>query len=171
MSLEQVSARNVSFQGAELPLVQLADCRFEAGDFASCTLDKAYMRRVELIGCRLLGATLAEADLRDVLFARCNANLAHFWNTRFRAVRFEHCTLHEASFDGADLTGAVFYKCDLSGADLRNTRLKGADLRGSSLAGIKINSNDVAGAVIDPIQALELIQLLGVVVRAEDAGT
>ena len=38
-------------------------------------------------------------------------------------------------------------------------------------AGIKINSNDVAGAVIDPIQALELIQLLGVVVRAEDAGT
>lgn len=168
LSLEQIDVRGGSFQEAELPLLQCADCRFDATDFASCALHKAYLRRVEFSGCRLVGLKLTDADLADIRFSRCQARLARCWTSRCKAVRFEHCALQEASFDGSDLSGAVFYKCDLSGADFRNARLKGADLRGSTLSGIQVNSKDLAGVIVDPAQALALIQLFGVTVLAED---
>lgn len=170
VSLEGLDVRGGSFQEASLPLVQVADCRFDATDFASCALEKAYLRRVELLGCRLVGVKLNEADLQDVLFARCNARLARFWNMRGAAIRFEQCALQEASFEGANLAGAVFARCDLSGADLRNTNLAGADLRGSTLAGIRVNAKDLKGAIVDAAQAVELIGLFGVKVLPDEAG-
>lgn len=169
VSLEGLDLRGGSFQEATLPLLQVADCRFDATDFASCALEKAYLRRVELLGCRLVGVKLNEADLQDVLFARCNARLARFWNMRGVAIRFEQCALQEASFEGANLAGAVFVRCDLSGADLRNTNLAGADLRGSTLAGIRVNAKDLKGAIVDAAQAVELIGLFGVKVLADEA--
>ena len=168
VSFEQLDVRNSSFQNANLPLLQSADCRFDSTDFANCSLHKAYLRRVEFTGCRLTGLKLTDADLEDIGFSRCNARLARCWTSTGKAIRFEHCALQEASFDGSNLSGAVFYKCDLSGADFRNAKLKGTDLRGSTLSGIKINSKDLAGVIIDPTQALELIQLFGVAVRPED---
>lgn len=168
VSFDQLDVRGGSFNAAELPLLQMADCRFDTTDFASCALEKAYVRRAEFVGCRLVGLQIGNADLADVRFVRCNARLLRCWESTAKSLRFEHCALQEASFDGSDLSGAVFAHCDLSGADFRNARLKGADLRGSTIAGIKLNSRDIAGAIIDPGQALELIQLFGVVVRSEE---
>ncbi len=168
ISFEQLIVRGASFQHAELPLLQASDCRFDSADFASCVLNKAYFRRVELLGCRLMGMTLTDADLADVRFSRCNLSLARCWSSTYRTVRFEHCSLQEASFDGSDLSGAIFTKCDLTKADLRNTKLKQTDLRGSIITGIQINAKDLAGAIIDPSQAIELIHLLGVIVQPED---
>lgn len=167
VAFEQLDVRSGSFQEAELPLLQIADCRFDTTDFANCSLGKAYLRRVELLGCRLLGLKLTDADLEDVLFSRCNARLLRCWTSSAKSLRFEHCALQEASFDSSNLAGAVFYHCDLSGADFRNAKLRGADLRGSTLSGIQINSQDLAGIIIDPSQAIELIQLFGVTVRGE----
>lgn len=169
VALAELDIRQGSFAAAELSLLQATDCRFDTTDFASCSLNKAYIRRVEFAGCRLIGLQLTDADLEDVRFSRCNGRLARFWSSSLKSVRFEHCTFPEASFDGSNLTGAVFYKCDLRGADFRNARLKGADLRGSLLAGLQVHSNELAGVIIDPAQALDLIQLLGVTIRAEEA--
>lgn len=167
-SFEQLDVRNTSFQDANLPLLECADCRFDTTDFANCALNKAYFRRVEFVGCRLIGAKLSDADLADIRFVRCNARLLRCWTSIARTLRFEQCDLQEASFDGSDLSGAVFYKCNLAGADFRNTRLKGTDLRGSQIAGMKVQGKDLAGVIIDPTQALELIQLFGVQVRTEE---
>lgn len=167
-SFEQLIVRNVSFQQTELRLLQSIDCRYDACDFANAALEKAYMRRNEFTGCRMLGLKLMDADLQDISFAACNFQLLRCWTSHLKAVRFEHCNFREASFDGTDLSGVVFYKCDLSQADLRNTKLKGADLRGSSIAGMQVLGKDLAGVIIDPGQALELIQLFGVTVRTEE---
>ena len=167
-SFEQLDVRNTSFQDANLPLLECADCRFDITDFANCSLNKAYLCRVEFIGCRLIGTKLTDADLADIRFVRCNARLMRCWTSLARTIRFEQCDLQEASFDGSDLSGAVFHKCNLSGADLRNAKLKGTDLRGSQIAGIKVHGKDLAGVIVDPTQALELIQLFGVQVQTED---
>jgi len=166
--LTQLDVRNGSFHDAVLPLLQATDCRFTTTDFANCALEKAYLRRVEFIGCRLIGIQISDADLQDIRFSRCNARLARYWTSSCKAMRFEQCALEEASFVGSNLAGAVFANCDLRGADFRNTNLSGADLRGSTLTGMQVHSKDLKGAIIDPRQALELIELLGVIVRAED---
>ncbi|MCU0492564.1 MAG: pentapeptide repeat-containing protein [Chloroflexaceae bacterium] len=168
VAFEQLVVRHSSFQHAELTLLQAADCSFDTVDFANVALAKAYMRRVEFIGCRLLGLKLVDADLSDVVFTRCNGRLARFWTSTCKAIRFEQCGLQEASFDGTDLSGAIFHKCDLSGADFRNARLKGADLRGSTLANLQVHGKDLHGVIVDPAQAIELIQLFGVEVRSAE---
>jgi uncharacterized protein YjbI with pentapeptide repeats len=165
---ERLDVRGGSFHDAALRLLQATDCRFDTTDFANCALEKAYLRRIEFLGCRLIGIKIGDADLEDIRFSRCNARLLRCWASSCKSIRFDQCALQEASFDGSNLAGAVFYKCDLIGADFRNTNLEGADLRGSTLAGIQIQSKDLKGAIIDPAQALELVQLLGVIVRPED---
>lgn len=167
LMLEYIQSRQSSFQDCELPMLQCTDSRFEGDDFANVSLDKAYLRRVALVGCRMIGSVITDGDLEDVLFQRCRLDLARQWNTRYVSVRFEHCSLREASFDGSNLAGVTFYKCDLSAADFRNTRLRGADFRGSIIDGIKITSQELTGAIIDPLQAVQLVELLGVVVRPE----
>jgi uncharacterized protein YjbI with pentapeptide repeats len=163
--LECIQSRNGSYQQVELPLLQCSDSQFEHDDFAGAVLEKPYLRRVSFGGCRLMGLAITDGDLQDVLLRRCQLDMARVWTTRCVAVQFDHCTLREASFDGSDLSGVVLRNCDLTGADLRNTRLRGADLRGSTIEGLRVRSQDLAGAIVDPQQAVALIELFGVVVR------
>lgn len=59
----------------------------------------------------------------------------------------------------------VLNDCDLRLARLTSARLAGADLRGSNLEGIEAGPGDLHGAIIEPMQAADLIALLGVTLR------
>jgi uncharacterized protein YjbI with pentapeptide repeats len=165
VSFEQLQLAGVRMQQARLPLLQAVDTRWETSDVAGGVFEKAYLRRVEFQGCRLLGTSLLNSDLEDVRFTRCMANMLRVWTSRCRSVRFEHCSLCDASFDGADLAGVVFENCDLTGADFRNANMKGTDLRGSTITRLQIGARELTGVIVDPAQAVQLIQLFGVVVR------
>lgn len=167
--LEQSLCRRVRFAQAELSLAQLVDVQLDTCDFAGATLSKAQLRRVALVSCRLLGTALLDARLDDVLIQRGNGEALRCWNATLRAVRFERCSLRAASFTGSNLAGVVFSDCDLSGADLRDTNLRGADLRGSTIAGLQVGLRELQGAIVSPAQAVELAQLLGLVVAPEDS--
>jgi hypothetical protein len=43
--------------------------------------------------------------------------------------------------------------------------MKGTDLRGSTITRLQIGARELAGVIVDPAQAIQLIQLFGVVVR------
>jgi len=164
---EQVSCTRVSFNQSQLALAQLLDARLDSCDLAGAEWTKAHLRRVELSACRLVGFRLSDSSLDEVLIAKCNAELARFWSSSFKAARFDHCVLREASFDGSDLSGVVFRDCDLSNADLRNAKLKGADLRGSTITGVRVGIKDLQGAIVTASQAIQLAGLLGVIVQEE----
>lgn len=166
--LDQVYFKRVSLSQTQLTAPQVIDSRLEACDFAGAEWEKAYFRRIELLGCRLVGAKLIQANIEDVVIKDCNGELALFWESSFKAVRFERSTLREASFEGANLSGVVFDTCDLQKADLRNTKLVGTDFRGSMLSGIQVGIKELQGAIIDPAQAVQLADLLGMTVRTAD---
>ncbi|HJZ49999.1 MAG TPA: pentapeptide repeat-containing protein [Roseiflexaceae bacterium] len=143
---------------------QLLDVRLDGCDLAGAEWEKAHLRRVEFSGSRLVGLRLSDSSLEDVAIVKCNAELARFWSSSFKGVRFDHCVLREASFEGSDLSRVVFRGCDLGKADLRNTRLKGADLRGSTITGVQVGIKDLQGAIVTSSQAIQLAGLLGVMV-------
>lgn len=164
--LDQVHFKQVRLNQTHLATPQVIDTRLESCDFAGVEWDKSYFRRIEMLGCRLVGARFIQADIEDALIKDCNGDLAVFWESTLKAVRFEQSTFREASFAGANLSGVVFDKCDLQKADLRNTKLVGTDFRGSALDGIQVSIRDLQGAIIDPTQAVHLASLLGMTVRA-----
>jgi len=87
---------------------------------------------------------------------------------RQKFLRFENCSLRNATFEGASLEGTIFQQCILSNVDLRNTNLQKADLRGSTLDGLQVTAKDMQGAIISPTQAVQTVGLLGVTVLDEN---
>jgi uncharacterized protein YjbI with pentapeptide repeats len=147
---EQVLLKRVDLSRTRLPGVQWNDARLEGCDLSGVDWEKARLRRVEFIGCRLVGARLLDAQLDDVLFRDCQGELALFWSVICRHVRFEQAHLREASFAKADLSGVVFQDCDLYRANLN---------------GLQVGLRELHGAIIDSTQAIYVASLTGVVIR------
>ncbi len=165
---EQIHFRRAAFAGTHLVRLRLADTRAETSDLSGANWEKARFRRAEFIGCRLLGIQLLEAQLEDVVFRDCNLEGAVFVSATFKAVRFEKCNLRGAAFEEADLSGTVFYQCDLTNASLRGTKLRGADLRGSTVNGLQTSAKELQGVIIDAVQAVQVVGLLGITVLEDD---
>ncbi len=162
---DQVHCWHGVFFQARLAGMHLSDCLLERCDFSAVEWEKACLRRVEFLGCRLLGTNLAEATFDDVAFNGCTADGAVFAMARFRSARFERCRMHGATFEGADLCGVVFHECDLAHADLRGAKLQGADFSTSKIDGANLACSDLEGAIINPHQAVQVVGLLGIIVK------
>jgi len=131
---------------------------------------EAVLTRVELRNCRLSGALLTSAKLRDVSIVECRADFLNMRMTTSERVTFERTMLPDADFYGARLEMCRLFDCDLtsvefSKATFLDTRLHGSDL--SSLRGIE----NVRGVTIDPDQVhdftLALLAAHNVIIDAE----
>jgi uncharacterized protein YjbI with pentapeptide repeats len=164
-SFERIHFRRVVFGPSQHVKLRFIDCRIESSDLSGIAWDQARFRRVEFLGCRLIGAQFLGAELEDVVFKDCSLGNAVFSLARFKAARFENCMLTQASFESADCSGVVFADCDLSQADLRQAKLGATDLRGSRLGGVQVGAPELKGAVIDSAQAIQIASLIGLIVR------
>jgi uncharacterized protein YjbI with pentapeptide repeats len=133
----------------------LSDAVFDTVEF-----DHANLRETELLGLKAI-----ESKVRDVVFTACNGNLMQLRFASFGSVRFEDCNLKEADFQSADLSTVVFTRCDLRGSQMSGAKLAGTSFCGSNIDGLTVNQKDIAGAIVDPMQAAYLAQLLGVKVK------
>lgn len=165
ISLDQILLKQVSLHATELAHAQVSDSRCLECDFANANWFQPDFARVEFLNCRLTGFQAIEARLQDVLFKDCQLSLAQFRFAVFKSVRFEHCELSDADFQGTDLSGVVFADCDLSRAEMSGVKLVGADLRGCELNGLHASWPELQGAMIDPAQALALVQAFGIVIE------
>jgi uncharacterized protein YjbI with pentapeptide repeats len=165
LSFDQILFRQGSLHASELAHAQINDSRLIECDLANANWFQADFARVELLNCRLTGFHTIEARLQDVLFKDCQATLAQFRFSTFKTARFEHCDFSDADFQGADLTGVVFAHCNLSRAEMSGAKLAGADLRGCTLDGLHAGWQELQGTIIDPSQALALVQALGIIVE------
>ena len=55
--------------------------------------------------------------------------------------------------------------CDFSYCNLSYTSLNGIDFSTCNITGITLFPNDIKGAILNDIQALEFIKLLGIVIK------
>ena len=165
---EQVLLRRMNFAQSRLPKLRLHDVQLENCDLTGAVWEYARLQRVAFHACRLTGAQLLEARCEDVVFLDCTLESAICASAAFKAARFENCQLREALFVEADLSQAVFRRCDLTRADLRGSRLAGADFRGSIIDGMQVGAPELKGAIIDPAQAVQVVSLLGVIVKEQE---
>ncbi len=93
--------------------------------------------RVELRRCRLTGAELAEASLRDVMFDECRIDLVGLRHAGLERVVFRDCRMGECDFYGSALRDVVFERCELREATFSNCTLERVELRGCDLSGVR----------------------------------
>jgi uncharacterized protein YjbI with pentapeptide repeats len=117
-------------------LADLQDMVVVGRDWANEGAPRLSALRVELRTCRLTGAELAEATLRDVTFHDCRLDLARFRHARLERVVFSECRMAECELQGAALTDVLFDRCELRDATLTNARLQRVEMRGCDLTGL-----------------------------------
>lgn len=159
----RVQARGTHWRDLHLRDVRLNGCDLANGDWLGTRL-----HRVEVTDSRLTGLSLGESTLADVRFSNCKADAAWFKNSAWERCILERCDLHEANFEGAKLNGVIFRDCDLRQVRFTGAQMEGADLRGSQLQGLIAEPGDLRGCIIEPLQASDIIEILGVVLRPRD---
>ena len=141
-----------------------ADTTLEAQDAELVDLDLTGRRiesllRVTLRRCRLGGADLGDARLRDVTFDGCVLDL-----TSARNAELERVTIRECRGTGLDLTGArladvTVADLDLADVTLDGARLQDVDVTGADLRGVT-DLRALRGAIISEVQAVSLARRL-----------
>jgi uncharacterized protein YjbI with pentapeptide repeats len=135
-------------------------------DWANQRSPRLSFQRVELRRCRLTGAELAEATLRDVTFDECRIDLVGLRYARLERVVFRDCRMSECDFNGATLKDVVFERCELRAATFSNCRLERVELRGCDLAGVR-GADALRGARLPWNDVLDNAALFAAVVGIE----
>jgi uncharacterized protein YjbI with pentapeptide repeats len=117
-------------------LEDLVDVVVSEQDWAGAQALRLSAARVELRRCRLTGAELGEATLRDVLFEECRLDLAGLRHARLQRVVFRECRMAECDLHGARLEDVLFEGCDLPEATFAAATIERVELRDCDLTGV-----------------------------------
>lgn len=165
LSINNCIFNHVLFSECELKGAQLTDVRFENCDLSNISFAGTTFYRVEFISCKLLGTNFSETTLNHMRMEECSGRYINLSMSKMRTARFAGCDFRTGSFNDSKLLTAAFDNCELPEADFSHTSLKGIDLRTNRIAGIQLNIADLRGAIVTPMQAMELLPLLGVVIE------
>jgi len=113
----------------------------------------------------MVGINLCEATLRNVTFENCNGQYAFFSYSNCKQVAFLRCQLISSDFKNSLFTKVKFQDSNLLQAQMNFTNLKGIDFTSCDIEGIGVNINDINGAIVNPMQAVSLSTLLGIIVK------
>lgn len=126
-------------------LVDLVDAIATDADWANERARGLSVQRVELRRCRLTGAELAEAVLRDVVFDECRIDLVGLRHATLERVVFRDCRMTECDLYGSTLKDVLFERCELREATLSTCTLERVELRGCDLTALR-GAEALAGA-------------------------
>ncbi len=124
-------------QAAPAELDDLVDVVATDRDWSNVRPGRIGALRAELRRCRLTGAELAEATLRDVTFDECRVDLAGMRFARLDRVVFRECRMGECDFYGALLLDVLFEGCELREATFSGCKIERVEFRGCDLTGLR----------------------------------
>ena len=128
-------------------------------DWSGCEQNRVIMRKAELQGARLGGATmdgsdLAQANLSGADLTRASVERARFSGANLERAKLVRLLAYRTNFSGARLVGADLTKAELARANLASTDLSGANmekaefqratLEGATLTGANLTGADLA---------------------------
>jgi uncharacterized protein YjbI with pentapeptide repeats len=149
-----------------LDLDDLVDAVATDLDWANERSPRLSLQRVELRRCRLTGAELGEATLRDVVFDECRIDLVNLRHAKLERVVFRDCRMTECDFYETSLKDALFERCELREATFSGCTLQRVELRGCDLAGVR-GADALRGARMPWVDVVENAALFATAVGIE----
>lgn len=172
-SIENVLFEECRFEHCNFTAAQFSRCKFTHCTFHRCNLSvmeifASCFHQVSFDQCKLSGIDWTQAywptfNLHPGLyFSKSILTNASFHSLNLHGVKMDQCKLHEVDFRECDLAGAAFIACDLAGSLFNHTNLRAADFTDSCDFAINVLNNSVTGAKFSRLQALDLLESLGI---------
>lgn len=167
LHLDGCCFKNVFFEDCRFPMIDMIDTVFENCEVLNLQFSEGAIHRIHFTHCRLMGIEILDSTLKNVTFTECNARYANLSGNQIKQTQFIKSDLSSSSFIQCGYTKTVYDHCKLKESEFYNTSLSGMDLSTSDIEGIGVSQNMLAGAIVNEEQALQLVRLLGIVIKEE----
>ena len=159
--------REASAEGEDFYRLEVEQCVFQGCDLSNSRFRDGYFCRVQLEGCKCVGADLTGAVLKHTAFQRCQCGFAALDKARLTVVSLEDTDLTKASLSEVRLKSVTARDAKFVHNNLFKTELAGMDFTRAALEAPTLSASlkELKGAKITVQQAADLIRLWGVIVE------
>ena len=165
VEFEYCKFNKITILSSKLEKATFKDVIFDNCNFANTSFMNSTFIRCEFNNCKLEGANLADSILYNVSFIGTNAKYINLSLASLERVVFDDTILRNSYFQENKLKNVYFKKADLTQSQFFKTSLKNIDISNANIEGIAISIDDIKGAIIDQMQALDLLYLIGVKIK------
>ena len=158
---------NGSFLHCDFENASFVDVVFESCDLSNSCFACAYFERCHFISCKCVGVNFREAVFKNTTFEDANLQYSNFNKSRITDMLLDEADLTEASVSEVKLNRFRAVNTKFVKTNFFKTPLKTVDFTQNELIAPFVSTppDELRGAVIDMLQAAELIELWGIVVK------
>lgn len=168
-TFEHMVFRDCLFEQIDFRDCTFRDVRFEGCRLIGCTMDKAWLNRVDLRDCSAPGLSLLQARLAQVGVRASDLSYANLSEASIDHLTVHDCKLREAAMQRAKLKHVRLDKTDLTRLDVFGTPLCGIDVSTCAFSAPVLSGDyrELRGAQVSAEQAMDIALLLGVRIAEE----
>lgn len=172
---EKITCKDITIRKAIINKVEIIesnlekntfmDIEFNHCNFSNTSFENSTFIRCEFNNCKLTGCNFIESRIDHVSFIETNMDYSNLSMARMENVLFENTGLRNSSFEENRIKNILLKQADLTQTQFFKTSLKEIDFSDSIIEGIIVSISDIKGAIINPLQALDLIGLMGIKIK------
>lgn len=166
-SFKNVIFENCKFINCNFEKSSFIDVLFESCDLSNSNFCDGYFNTCEFISCKAVGISLQNNKLQQLFIKDCNFNYSNWDSSLCNGVSLNQIDMSDTSITECVLKNIEFDNVEFMNTNFFKTLLKDIDLTKCKIGKVNISSDykELRGAVISHIQAVDLVKLLGVVVK------
>ena len=165
LDFSKVEFEEIEFSEIKSDRMSFTDCEFKNCNLSNTVFDNTSFVRCKFKNCKLTGDMFTSSRFYNVEFNEVSGNFSNFTmsilenvkykKSVFRNSYFQECKVKKLEFLEKPFSMLVEYK-------ILKTKLDNIDFSSSIISGIVVYVEDLKGAIINEMQAIELVGLLGV---------
>jgi uncharacterized protein YjbI with pentapeptide repeats len=145
---------NADLRRVDLSGSHLIGATLDFGSFDGAQLIQANLQDASLLQTQLSRTSLLLSDFRGARLTGASLQGANLKKAQFQGANLEGAALEGAFLDDADFRGALLSNARLQGASLDRTRLQGASLDGAQIQGASLRNTRLQGTNLDKSEML-----------------
>lgn len=161
----RVHFKNVTFEAVVFEQLELVDCVFDGCNISNTEMIDAIIHRTAFNDAKLVGTNFSGSTFVGVSLTGCLADYSAFNDANLKRVLIQETSLIAAEMMNVIWDKWTLISCRLDGVQLFHTPLKGLDVHTCQFEAIAFTPELVKGFVIDSMQAVALVEQLGIKIK------
>ena len=121
--------------------------------------------RVTFKNCKLIGSTFIDSFIKNTEFTNVSARYVNMAGAKINNMKISNSDFSESSFVETKIKNLDLSEVKFTKAEFLKTLLNGVDFSSSDITDVMFDVMSVKGMIINEFQCIDLIHLLGVMVK------
>jgi len=165
---ENCAFESCNFSDTRFYKCKFVDCSFIASNLSNTNIDYSKFFDVSFNSSKLVGIDWTKADwprfafTSPIKFNNCIINDSSFFGLNLSELELKHCKALDVDFRSGNFSKANFNFTDFTSSLFMKTNLREANFSEAENYTIDIFNNDIKGAIFSRLEAVRLLECLGI---------